>query len=99
MTFEDDVARVAAASVRTGLQYRDGDGRLWWDAKFATHQLGVTRENLYDWVRRSRTDPRFPKVDPPRRSGNVAAYLAEQLIEAEAYTAAASRGRIRRSSS
>ena len=38
----------------------------------------------------------FPHVDPPARSGRDAAYLVEQLLEAEAYTANSTRtGRIR----
>lgn len=38
----------------------------------------------------------FPHVDPPVREGRLAAYLAEQLMEAEAYTGLSTRtGKIR----
>lgn len=36
--------------------------------------------------------PRFPHVEAPARAGRLAGYVAEQLMEAEAYTAAATRG-------
>lgn len=72
------------------------DGVLWWDTRTACAQLRVQRHHLYDWVRRSRRgDPGFPVVDPPVRRGNTWAYRAQQLIDAEAYTAAAERGRVR----
>jgi hypothetical protein len=38
----------------------------------------------------------FPHVDPPIRRGRVAGYAAEQLMEAEAYTATTTRGGVSR---
>jgi hypothetical protein len=44
-----------------------------------------------------RVPARFPHVDPPVRVGRFAAYLAEQLLGAEEYTATSTRtGKIRR---
>lgn len=98
MTLELELARAASSGARaTGVQYRDDDGVLWWSSAFACAQLGISRDNLKDWVRRAKAGRGFPPIDPPRRFGNTAAYRAEQLIEAEAYTATATRGRMRRS--
>lgn len=65
----------------------DRQGRLWWTTEQACAQLGVRADRLRDWVRRSKTDARFPRVDPPVRRGRLAAYLAEQLLAAERHTA------------
>jgi len=73
----------------------DADGAQWWTTQFACAQLDVTPARLRDWVRRSKRDPRFPQVDPPMRHGNVAAYRAQQLLEAELVTAESTRGRRR----
>lgn len=86
----------------------DSDGRQWWTKTHAVAQLGVDRARLGDWVRRSKAaghvagataatcpacgHPGFPHVDPPRRFGAAGAYLAEQLLEVEAYTAESRRG-------
>jgi hypothetical protein len=86
----------------------DESGRRWWPSREACERLGVGRTRLGDWVRRSKAAghvagagpdgcracgvARFPHVDPPRRSGAYAIYLAEQLMEAEAYTSASHRG-------
>lgn len=76
-------------------QLVDDQGVRWWTTAWACAQLGVSRHRLHDWVRRSRREPGFPKVDPPRRQGNVALYRAQQLLNAEHHTAAATRGRKR----
>lgn len=73
----------------------DAEGEVWWSTAYACEQLGVEPRHLWDWVRRSKNDPTFPRVDPPRRRGNMAAYRAEQVMEAECHTAAAPRGRRR----
>lgn len=70
----------------------DQQGRLWWTTAEACAQLGVTPENLRDWVRRSKRGHGFPTVDPPVRRGRSAAYRAQQLMDAEAYTATSTRG-------
>jgi hypothetical protein len=80
-------------------------GVLWWTTEQATEQLRVDRKRLNDWVRRSKAAghrpgsgcprcgrPGFPHVDPPAGRGRQAAYLAEQLLAVEAYTAASTRG-------
>lgn len=86
------------------------DGDLWWTTTEAREQLGVRAERLRDWVRRSRQaghtgqDCRrcangkkgFPHVDPPVRAGPLAAYRAEQLMEAERHTATSTRGGVAR---
>lgn len=36
--------------------------------------------------------PRFPHVEAPARAGRLAGYVAEQLLEAEVYTAQGTRG-------
>lgn len=81
-----------------------------WTAEFAIRHLGIKRERLWDWVRRSREDgghqasmdPRscpgcltgkgFPHVDPPVRAAGLTAYVAEQLLNADQYTAESPRG-------
>jgi hypothetical protein len=84
------------------------DGRRWWTTAQAVVQLGVQRARLGDWVRRSKAAghvagaaaagcpacgrPGFPHVDPPRRFGAAGAYDADQLLDAEAYTAGSPRG-------
>lgn len=73
----------------------DDEGVEWWTTAYACAQLGVTPARLRDWVRRSKLSAAFPRVDPPMRCGNVAAYRAEQLLEAELHTADATRGRRR----
>lgn len=83
----------------------DEDGRVWWTTAEGCAQLGVEPWNLRDWVRRSKREqaraaaegrePRFPRVDPPVRRGRSAAYLAQQLMDAEAYTDASTRGNVR----
>lgn len=86
----------------------DSDGRQWWTKTHAVAQLGVDRARLGDWVRRSKAAGHvagappagcpacghlgFPHVDPPRRFGAAGAYLAEQLLEVETYTAESRRG-------
>jgi hypothetical protein len=87
-------------------------GVLWWTTKQATDQLQVDRKRLNDWVRRSKSaghrpgDGRFdcpacsrqgfPHVDPPAGRGRLAGYRAQQLLDAEAYTAASTRGGVSR---
>ncbi|NMO52011.1 hypothetical protein HH310_12485 [Actinoplanes sp. TBRC 11911] len=84
------------------------DGKRWWTTDEALGQLRVARARLGDWVRRSKLAGHvvgqegaeclacgangFPHVDPPRRAGAAAAYQAEQLLEAEAYTDRSPRG-------
>jgi hypothetical protein len=86
----------------------DEQGRRWWPTQEACERLGVDRARLGDWVRRSKAAGHvagksadecpacgpsgFPHVDPPRRSGAFAIYLAEQLMEAEEYTSRSRRG-------
>jgi hypothetical protein len=83
-------------------------GRRWWPTQEACERLGVDRARFGDWVRRSKAaghiagaEPdecracgaaRFPHVDPPRRTGAYAIYLAEQLMEAEEHTSSSHRG-------
>lgn len=76
-------------------QVVDDQGVRWWTTAWACAQLGVSRHHLHDWVRRSRRDAGFPRVDAPRREGNVALYQAQQLLDAEHYTSTATRGRRR----
>lgn len=71
------------------------DDVQWWSTEYACAQLGVRPQHLHDWVRRSKAGNGFPRVDPPRRRGNTAAYRADQLLEAEYHTATATRGRRR----
>jgi hypothetical protein len=89
------------------------DGRRYWFTSEAVAQLGIRRARLGDWVRRSKVaghiaraapddcpacgSARFPHVDPPRRAAGLAGYLAEQLLEAEAYTFRSRRGGASRS--
>ena len=54
------------------------------------------RKRLADWRLRSAADPSFPRVDSPRRFGGVAAWQADQLLEAEFRTAMSGCGRPRR---
>lgn len=86
-------------------------GQRWWTTTEAVAQLAVKRHNLGDWVRRSKQAGhvagavpencsgcrlgQFPHVDPPKRSGAIGLYLAEQLLEVEAYTAGSHRGAAR----
>lgn len=85
------------------------DGRRYWTIDVAELHLSVSRDRIYDWVRRSkeashrpgatredcarcRSSPdRFPHVDPPIRAGRAAAYLADQLEDAELYTGTSTR--------
>lgn len=87
-------------------------GVLWWTTAEATAQLQVHRKRLNDWVRRSKAAGHrvgahrldcpacsrsgFPHVDPPVGRGHLAAYKAEQLMQAEAHTAASRRGGVSR---
>lgn len=84
------------------------DGQRWWTTTRASEQLGVQDSRIRDWVRRSKAAGHvagaskaeceacgragFPHVDPPRRSGAIAVYLADQLLDAEAHTAGSRRG-------
>lgn len=48
---------------------------------------------------RCQEDPAgFPHIDPPVRARGVAGYVAQQLLDAEAYTAGSPRGGARRAS-
>lgn len=68
---------------RVGRAVRDEDGVLWWDRDRACAQLGVPPTRLWDWVRRSAREERFPRLDPPRRDGPVSWYAAEQLLDVD----------------
>lgn len=62
-------------------------------SKRAGHQPGADP----DTCPRCRTHPSwFPHVDPPVRRGREAGYRAQQLLDAEAYTAGSPRGGNRR---
>lgn len=79
------------------------NGQRWWTTQAAIAQLRVDRKRINDWVRRSASAghttperdcqrcltglPGFPHVDPPVRRGRVSGYLADQLLDAELYTA------------
>lgn len=80
----------------TAAQIVDDQGVRWWTTAWAVRQLGVSRCRLADWVRRAKAETGFPRVDPPRRAGNVALYRADQLLEAEHHTSTRTRGGRRR---
>ncbi len=83
-------------------------GVLWWTAEDARDRLQLHEARLWDWVRRSKLAGHiptltgscaaceaggFPHVDPPIRVGRGQVfYRAQQLLDAEAYTAGSTRG-------
>jgi len=79
---------------RVGRAVRDAAGVLWWDRERSCAQLGIRPQMLWDWVRRSRTEPDFPPL-VPRRDGPVTWYRAEQLLDVEWHLAQSTRGRRR----
>ncbi|MCW6010330.1 hypothetical protein K1W54_38145 [Micromonospora sp. CPCC 205371] len=80
---------------RVGRAVRDVDGVLWWDRERACAQVGASAANLRDWVRRSKANPAWPRLDAPHRDGTVSWWRAEQLLDVDEHLAAATRGRRR----
>lgn len=80
---------------RVGRAVRDHEGVLWWDRERACAQLGIKPQHLWDWVRRSRVEEGWPRLDPPRRDGRVSWYAAQQLLDIEWHLDQSGRGRKR----
>lgn len=64
---------------------------------YRSKAAGHARGDDPDECTRCQSDPAgFPHLDPPVRSGRLAGYRAQQLLDAEAYTAGSPRGGSRR---